>query len=172
LPFHRFTWYHGSLNGEEHNPGRYHLRISWEAIMELKKIMNPVDGSEHARRATVYACDLARLVNAEIVLLYCHRKFPTIVAEPNFQETVNQIIKESENLIAPFVEIIQDHGVKFETRILEGSAGRMIPEAARIEKIDLIVMGSRGCSDLGGLLLGSVAHKVLQKGSCPVLVVK
>ena len=140
--------------------------------MELKKIMNPVDGSEHSRRATIYACELARLVNAEIILLYCHRKFPVILAEPYFQDAVNQIIKESENLIAPFVKIVQDHGVKFETRILEGSAGRMITEAARIEKIDMIIMGSRGCTDLEGLILGSVAHKVLQRGSCPVLVVK
>ena len=67
-----------------------------EEIMGLKKIMNPVDGSEHSRRATIYACELARLVNAEIILLYCHRKFPVILAEPYFQDAVNQIIKESE----------------------------------------------------------------------------
>ncbi|ACN16629.1 Usp2 [Desulforapulum autotrophicum HRM2] len=140
--------------------------------MEIKKIMNPVDGSEHSRRATIYACELARLVNAEIVLLHCHRKFPVILAEPYFQDAVNQIIRDSENLITPFVKIIQDHGVGFETRILEGSAGRMIPEAARIEKADIIVMGSRGCTNLEGLFLGSVAHKVLQRGSCPVLVVR
>lgn len=36
----------------------------------------------------------------------------------------------------------------------------------------MVVLGSRGLSDLGGLLLGSVAHKVIQLSGCPVLVVR
>ncbi|MCP4113987.1 MAG: universal stress protein [Desulfobacteraceae bacterium] len=140
--------------------------------MELKKILNPVDGSKHSQRSTEYACELASLMNAEIILLHCHRRFPVILAEPYFQNAINQIMAESEQLIAPFVEILEKHPVKFETRILEGSAGLMIPEAAKIEKADMIVMGSRGCTDLEGLILGSVTHKVLQRVDCPVLVIK
>jgi len=140
--------------------------------MELKKILNPVDGSTHSQRSTEYACELAKLTNAEIVLLYCHRRFPVILAEPYFQNAINQIMEESEKLITPFVEILKKYGVVSETRILEGSAGKMIPEVATIEKIDMIIMGSRGCTDLEGLILGSVTHKVLQRASCPVLVIK
>lgn len=36
----------------------------------------------------------------------------------------------------------------------------------------MIVVGSRGQGALGGLLLGSVAHKVIQLAACPVLVVR
>jgi len=36
----------------------------------------------------------------------------------------------------------------------------------------MIVLGSRGLSTLGGLLLGSVAHKILHLATCPVLVVR
>jgi nucleotide-binding universal stress UspA family protein len=38
--------------------------------------------------------------------------------------------------------------------------------------MDLIVMGSRGGSDLAGLFLGSVAHQVLNKAECPVFITK
>jgi nucleotide-binding universal stress UspA family protein len=37
---------------------------------------------------------------------------------------------------------------------------------------DLIIIGSRGLTDWQGLLLGSVAHKVIHHATCPVLVVR
>ena len=36
----------------------------------------------------------------------------------------------------------------------------------------LIIMGSRGLTELTGLLLGSVSHKLIQLAGCPVLVVR
>jgi len=140
--------------------------------MEIKKILNPVDGSPHSERTTRYAAKLAKMVQAEMVLLHCHKKFPTILAEPHFQNAVNAIIRKSEQLVEPFARILNDSGVTYEKRILEGPAGKVIPEVAVIEKIDLIVMGSRGMTNLEGLILGSVTHRVLHAGSCAVLVVK
>lgn len=140
--------------------------------MKLNKILNPVDGSEHSLRATEYAVDLARMTNSSIVLLHCHRKFPVILAEPHFQNAINAILKESNELIRPFVDILEKNQISYETRILEGSAGRVIPEVAEIEKIDMIIMGSRGCTNLEGLIIGSIAHKVLHSTQCPVLVIK
>jgi nucleotide-binding universal stress UspA family protein len=41
-----------------------------------------------------------------------------------------------------------------------------------MEKADMIIMGSRGRTDLEGLLLGSCTHRVLKTASCPVLVIR
>jgi K+-sensing histidine kinase KdpD len=62
---------------------------------------------------------------------------------------------------------------------VDGSAHsrKAVPAAAILEHArelgaTLIVVGSHGHSPLGGLLLGSVAHKLTQLSTCPVLVVR
>ena len=140
--------------------------------MKIKKILNPIDGSEYSLRSTRYAIELARLLDADIILLHCHPRFPIVLSEPYFQQAVNEINKISEELVEPFIEILEQGEVRFDVRILEGNPGNRIPDVVRIEKIDLIVMGSRGVTDFAGLFLGSVAHQVLHKSDCPVFIAK
>ena len=140
--------------------------------MQLKKILVPVDGSECSVRAASYATELAKLMNCEILLIHCHKSFPAILGEPYYQNAINKILKSSNELLAPYKKILQDAGVTFIDRILEGPASQAICEVADIEKLDLIVMGCRGRNDLEGLLLGSCTHRVLKTAPCPVLVIR
>ncbi len=140
--------------------------------MKIDKILNPVDGSEHAIHACHYAIELAKVFNARIILLHCHRSFPIELREDHFQEAINTIRDDSEKLVKPYNQMLEENRVDYEIRLLDGRAGDVIPEVARIEKIDVIVMGSRGVTDLEGLILGSVAHRVLHKSNCPVFITK
>jgi len=140
--------------------------------MNIQKILNPVDGSDHSIRSTKYAIELARLMDAQLILLHCHARFPIVLAAPYYQQAINDINKASEALVKPFIEMLEQEKAKFNVLILEGSPGNQIPEVARIEKIDLIVMGSRGVTDFTGLFLGSVAHQVIHKSDCPVFITK
>ncbi|HGY11904.1 MAG: universal stress protein [Deltaproteobacteria bacterium] len=140
--------------------------------MNIKTIMNPIDGSNHSIRSTEYAIKLAKLLDAKIILLHCHARFPIVLAEPYFQQAIDEINEASEELVAPFIEMLEQGDVKYEVRILEGAPGNKIPEVVKIEKIDLLVMGSRGVTDFAGLFLGSVAHQVLHKSDCPVFITK
>ena len=140
--------------------------------MNIQSILNPVDGSDYSIRSTRYAIDLAKLLDARIILMHCHARFPIVLAEPYFQKAIDEINKTSETLIQPFIDLLEQGGVAFDVRILEGAPGNQIPEVIRIEKIDLVVMGSRGVTDFSGLLLGSVAHQVLHKATCPVFITK
>jgi nucleotide-binding universal stress UspA family protein len=140
--------------------------------MKLDLILNPIDGSDHSVNATKYAIELAKSFNAKIILLHCHRHFPALMAEPHFQEAINKIMKGCDKLVDPFEEMLEQSGVDYDIRILEGRARDVIPNVAEIEKTDIIVMGSRGVTDFGGLILGSVAHQVLHKADRPVLIVK
>lgn len=140
--------------------------------MQIKKILVPVDGSGHSMRSARYAMELARLVDADIVILYCHKSFPVVLGEPYYQKAVDDLTEKSNDLLEPFRDLFRNSGIKFTDRILAGSPHEIIPEVADIEKFDIIVMGSRGCTDLEGLLLGSVTHRVLHTAKCPVLIVK
>jgi nucleotide-binding universal stress UspA family protein len=65
--------------------------------------------------------------------------------------------------------------VKAKAEVRRAAPGRVaaaIVAAAAEHDVDLVVLGSRGRSDLGGLLLGSVGHEVLRQVRCPVLLVR
>ena len=57
-------------------------------------------------------------------------------------------------------------------RVLDGDPAERILEHAERESVDCIVMGSRGLSDVRGLVLGSVSHKVSNRATCTCIAVK
>lgn len=59
-----------------------------------------------------------------------------------------------------------------QTLLLHGAPASTIVQRATQEGSDLIVLGTRGVSDIKGFLLGSVARKIASLAACPVLVVK
>ena len=140
--------------------------------MSEVNILVPVDGSPHAMRANDYAIKMAGLLSAKIIILYCHKPFPSVLGEPYLQKAITQRLENSQKQLEPYEVRLKAAGVACETRILEGPPGSRICETARIENCEMIVMGSRGRTDLQGLLLGSTAHRVLHCAPCPVMVVK
>lgn len=58
------------------------------------------------------------------------------------------------------------------TRIVLGHPAKAIPEAARKDGCDLLVVGSRGLTGMKAVALGSVSYAVAQTATCPVLIVK
>ncbi len=140
--------------------------------MKLKNLLVPVDGSDYSIRAAKYAAELANLMGGEIVLMHCHKSFPVVLREPHFQNAINKINEKSNKLIEPYRKLFQETGTSFIERILEGPAAKAICEVAKLEKLDMIVIGSRGRNKLEGLLLGSCTHRVLSMAPCPVLVIR
>ncbi len=70
-------------------------------------------------------------------------------------------------------ETARNNGAANVERVLEdGDNAGCIIELARREEADMIIMGSRGLSDLKGLLLGSVSHKVSSLAPCTCVVVR
>jgi len=140
--------------------------------MTQKKILVAVDGSTHSDKVIETAIEYAKLLQAKVILLHCHKRFPTLLGEPLRHDAIADIILHAEKLIQPFSERLREAEIDFEEHLLENPAREVIPDVARIQNCSLIIMGSRGLTNLEGLFVGSVTTRVLHTTPCSVLVVK
>lgn len=139
--------------------------------MSQKKVLVAIDGSEYSSQVIDKAIEYCRLTDGKILLVYCHRRFSHIIAQPADEE-ISQMKKQSQDLIDPYLDRLRQENIEVDDRLMEEPAGHAITEVARIEKCDIIIMGSRGLSNLAGLIVGSVTSRVLQTAPCSVLVVR
>lgn len=140
--------------------------------MEKRKIVAAVDGSGFSEKVIEKTIEYARMLEAEVVLIYCHRKYPKILGQPHRDHIISAINDESADTVKPYLEMLDKAGISYVERLLETPASAAIVEAAESEKCELIIMGSRGLSNLQGLIVGSTTTRVLHLAHCPVLVVK
>ncbi|HXM55351.1 MAG TPA: universal stress protein [Candidatus Dormibacteraeota bacterium] len=136
----------------------------------FQKVLLAVDGSEHSAKAVPVAADIAKKSNGEVVVFHA-REF--LLAKGSAYATEGT--SEAKHLVDDVVAQVAAAGVKACGRVVtaqEGRAARAILEEAEAEGADTIVMGSRGHGELAGLLLGSVAHKVIQLSHATVVVAR
>ena len=136
------------------------------------KILVAVDHSEISDRAVLAARDLAVLSKGEVWVLHLRERE---VAVKTGVAMTAESADDANAAVSAAVEVLTQAGVKAHGDIrttLFGYAAREIVDDAIEHDADLIVMGSRGRSDLAGLILGSTAHKVIHLTDRPVLIVR
>lgn len=137
-----------------------------------KKILVPLDGSEHALKALAFAIDLAEKYDATLSLLYVVTSQPVPDSIGDFGDWVYER-EAGVKLISACEKQASDHGLKsVESSVRKGQPGQVIVDVAKDTDVDLIIMGTRGLSDMQGLLMGSVAHKVSHLAHCTVVTVR
>ena len=136
----------------------------------LEKLLLAVDQSEHSRKAIPATVELARAGGGTVHVLHIRELYypvpPTVTGTS---------AEEAQQLVDGVVEELKGAGVTAEGAVRPstgGSPAGAILEYARDVSAGMIVVGSHGHSALGGLLIGSVAHKLAQLSTCPVLVVR
>lgn len=140
--------------------------------MNVNRILLPVDGSRLSDAAADMAVELANDSNASVVLLHVRRPVPTGLGQPNADELLNLLTAGADEVMLHYRAKLDNAKIDYLDLIIGGEVAEVVANVADVEKCDLIVIGSKGKSDLEGLILGSVTHKVLQTTNLPVLVVK
>jgi nucleotide-binding universal stress UspA family protein len=142
----------------------------------FERIVLAVDGSEPAQRAVPVAADIASKYGSEVIAVHVVEQ-QLGRGGPIASDTRGEAAREGEAArdADDAARSLKDVGVsaRAEARAaLAGRAAQEIMDVAASEDAGLIVMRSRGMSDWQGLLIGSVAHKVLHLSSVPVLIIR
>ena len=145
----------------------------------IRKILVPVDYSEHSHAALAFAVELARKNGADLDIVHVwdrpsYVNDAIVVHQPGgaARSLVEMIRENAEREMDEFIQASKlPSDVRVERRLLGGNpAGRLLEELERGHH-DLAVMGTHGRTGLKHLLLGSVAEKLVRLSPVPILSV-
>jgi nucleotide-binding universal stress UspA family protein len=140
----------------------------------VKKILISIDGSDYSMRAAEYGVSVAKLLNAEITVVYVIDlvALDQIARESEKDDVENELKQDGERYLKYVQGVAQKEGVKVSLLLAKGRPYEQIVHLAKGLKMELIVMGTYGRRGAGRILLGSVVERVIEYATCPVLVVK
>jgi len=135
----------------------------------MKKILIGFDGSEGSEQALNRAMMLIDEYG-ELILM-------AVIPTPSDKaliddEMYKRIKKKAEVMIKEVITDIGKHDYTIKGIVEEGDPAAKIIDVASRLNVDLIVLGSRGTSELATYTIGSIANKVVQYAHKPVMVVR
>jgi len=135
----------------------------------VKAILFATDFSDAAKRAQSYATGLANRFRARLVVVHANEP-PNYGLRPENWRAANEA---SAAQMKDLRETLQTNFPGFESDFCvgEGNAWQVVESVLVKDKIDLIVLGTRGRTGVGKLLLGSQAEEIFRHAPCPVLTV-
>jgi nucleotide-binding universal stress UspA family protein len=144
--------------------------------IEVKRILVPIDFSDHSRKALQYAIPFARTFKASLDLIYVVE--PTVYpadfsfGQVGFPAIEDELRKRGAEELDDLIRKDIAKQVPAKRAVRTGKAFYEILLYAKEEGIDFIIIATHGHSGIEHALFGSTAEKVVRKASCPVLVVR
>lgn len=143
----------------------------------MSRILIAVDGSSHSAKVAKAAIRQAAAYRQrpELHLAFVHLPVPTLggLIKPVGHEALQRYYREEgEDALRGAKKLLDRAGLAFVTHIMVGPVAESLVSEARKLKCDLIIMGTHGMGAVSGVLLGSVAAKVVHLARCPVVLVR
>ena len=142
----------------------------------MKKLLLPVDGSDNALRAVKFALDQATTYSGQTEIHLLTVQLPIVSGDVRMfvsEESIkNYYHDEGIKVLASARAMLDAAGVHYIYHIGVGQIAETIAQYAEKESCDQIILGSKGHGAIAGLLLGSVATKVMHLVNIPVCLVK
>lgn len=130
------------------------------------------DGSDHAERALGYAVEMAEREHAELHVVHVVEKL--VSGRASGMDVFLNEDQTRQRMTDQVRAATAGHHIKIVLNILPGRSGHVgsvIAELARELPADVIVVGTRGHSPVGSLVLGGVTQRLLHEAPCPVLAI-
>ena len=138
--------------------------------IETKHILVALDDAGESKKGMEQAIYFAKLSGAKITGVNVIVVAPTLVSTvTNYRD---HLTKKAQEMLDSAKESCEKQGIQFASKILDGSPASKIAEFAEEEKVDLVIVGSRGLGGISEAILGSVANSIVHKSKVSVLVVK
>jgi nucleotide-binding universal stress UspA family protein len=145
----------------------------------MKKILVPTDFSKPAVIATEVAADIARKANAELIFLHVVEEIVgnslnvegQVSADNDWEDRLftMKLIEKGKKQLSKLAEDPKLEGIKVKQELRVGSPYHGMNTIITEKKVDLVVMGTSGRTDLEQMIIGSNTEKVVRRSHCPVL---
>ncbi|MFW5913208.1 MAG: universal stress protein [Candidatus Hadarchaeota archaeon] len=136
-----------------------------------KKILVPVDGSRCSEKAFQYSLDEADQLNNRLTILRVVSDFG--YSGELLEKGLKKQIGEARKYVKELKKGADERGIETKIDVITGTdTATEIVKFADKGEYDLIVIGSRGRTELETITLGSVSEGVVKRANCPVLVVR
>jgi len=145
----------------------------------MKKILVPTDFSKPAMIAAEVAADIAKRGNAELTLLHVVEEAVgnsmnvegQVTSDGRWEERLftMKLIEKAKKQLTKLVEDPKFDGIKVKQELRIGSPYHGMNTIITEKKVDLVVMGTAGHSELEQMIIGSNTEKIVRRSHCPVL---
>ena len=147
----------------------------------LRRILIPVDGSDHANKALEFGATLAKQYDAEVHILHVVQKteipkgIKDYIEGENITESPDFVHLElvGNKIVEMAMETAKERGIgNIVDVLIEGDPAETIIKYAKTHEMDMVIIGRRGLGKFQELLLGSVSSKVCHLTDCICVTVK
>lgn len=143
--------------------------VTAEQEAQMSKIVVGIDGSPASERALDFACDEAKLWDAELHVVHAW-SYPYHGRRASAKEPRELMERDATEELDAATERARLAGAVVVPHLTEGQAVAVLIEAAG--DADLLVVGSHGHGSVIGSLLGSTSQAIVHRAPCPVAVVR
>ena len=138
------------------------------------RILVGVDGSDPAQRAARKAFSLAQRLGDSVTLVHVLPP-PPVFSEPavvlNIAELEQRVYESGKTLLTQVAAEGRGLGLKVDEQLLSGPAAEVLAQVAQADDVELVIVGSRGRTLVGSMLLGGTSHRLVHICKKPVLIV-
>jgi nucleotide-binding universal stress UspA family protein len=142
-------------------------------MIEIKKILFPLDLTENSSKILPYVLSVSEKYNSQIYLLHVVQDLnkwgKLYVPHPSMDKFQEEAIQSAKKAMDKICENQLQSCPNFQKKVVSGDTVDEILKIIESESIDLLIMGTHGRKGLEHVIFGSVAENGVKKSPVPVL---